>query len=498
MQSDTLRLGFVGALAAAASLAVTELVASFMLGVRSPLLSVGDIVIDYSPDWLEQWAIATFGTNDKAVLIGSMIGVIVLLGAVAGATSKKTLAPAFGLFAASGALGVWGVLRDPLQEVGAAAIAVVVGVLVGLGILGIVRAPVVAEAPDRRRFLSLAAGATAFAVFAGFAGRARTNRMVATVDRADVALPSPVDAAGSVPSGVGVDGVSSLITPNDSFYRIDTALSVPAVPLDEWRLGVKGMVDRPFELSFDELLQLPLVERHVTISCVSNDVGGRLVGTATWLGVPLPRLLEKAGVQEGATQLVGRSLDGWTAGFPTEVALDGRDALVAVGMNGEPLPMEHGFPARLIVPGLYGYVSATKWLSEIELTTWEGFDAYWVPRGWSKEGPMKISSRIDTPRPTGASSAGLVAIGGVAWAPQRGISRVEVRVDEGEWQEATLSEGFSDDAWRQWTLGAELAAGRHAIEVRAYDNDGIQQPEGPKDPRPDGAEGWHRVFVTVA
>ncbi|UCG41265.1 MAG: hypothetical protein JSV07_03120, partial [Acidimicrobiia bacterium] len=214
MQSDTLRLGFVGALAAAASLAVTELVASFMLGVRSPLLSVGDIVIDHSPDWLEQWAIATFGTNDKAVLIGSMIGVIVLLGAVAGATSRKTLAPALGLFAASGALGVWGVLRDPLQEVGAASIAVIVGVLIGLGILGIVRAPVVAEAPDRRRFLSLAAGATAFTVFAGFAGRARTNRMVATVDRADVALPSPVDAAGPVPSGVGVDGVSSLITPN--------------------------------------------------------------------------------------------------------------------------------------------------------------------------------------------------------------------------------------------------------------------------------------------
>ncbi|NND85391.1 MAG: molybdopterin-dependent oxidoreductase [Acidimicrobiia bacterium] len=498
MQSDTFRLGFAGAIAAAASLAVTELVASLFVGVRSPLLSVGDIVIDFSPDWLEQWAIATFGTNDKAVLIGSMIGVIVLLGAVAGATSRRTLLPAFGLFAGSASLGAWGVLRDPLQEAGPALLAVVAGALVGLGILGIVRSPVVAETPDRRRFLSLAAGATAFAVVVGYAGRARTNRMVAAVDRADLTLPSPVDPAGPVASELGVDGVSSLITPNDSFYRIDTALSVPAVPLDEWQLKVKGMVDRPFELSFEELLQLPMVERHVTISCVSNDVGGRLVGTATWLGVPLERLLDKAGVQEGATQLVGRSLDGWTAGFPTEVAFDGRDALVAVGMNGEPLPMEHGFPARLIVPGLYGYVSATKWLEEIELTTWEGFDAYWVPRGWSKEGPMKISSRIDTPRPTGVTKPGLVAIGGVAWAPNRGISRVEVRVDEGEWQEATLSDSFSDDSWRQWTLGTELAAGRHSMEVRAYDNDGAQQPEGPKDPRPDGAEGWHRVLVTVA
>lgn len=498
MQSDTLRLGFVGALAAGASLAVTELVAAFLLGVRSPLLSVGDVVIDYSPEWLEQWAISTFGTNDKAVLLGSMLAVIVLLGIVAGATSRRSLTPAVGLFAGSAALGGWAVARDPLQEAGTALVAVGVGAVVGLVVLLVVRSPVVAEPTDRRRFLGLAAGATVFTVVAGVAGRARTNRMVATVDRTDVALPQPVDAAGPVPSGVGVDGVSSLITPNDRFYRIDTALGIPAVPLDEWKLAVTGMVDRPFELTFDELLSLPLVERHVTISCVSNEIGGSLVGTATWLGVPLVRLLEKAGVQDGATQLVGRSLDGWTAGFPTEVAFDGRDALVAVGMNGEPLPMEHGFPARLIVPGLYGYVSATKWLSEIELTTWEGFDAYWVPRGWAKEAPMKISSRIDTPRASRQVAAGLVPIGGVAWAPQRGISRVEVRINDGEWQDATLSPGFSDDAWRQWTLGVELPAGRHAIQVRAYDNDGIVQPEGPVSPRPDGAEGWHTVSVEAA
>jgi DMSO/TMAO reductase YedYZ molybdopterin-dependent catalytic subunit len=395
-------------------------------------------------------------------------------------------------------LGGWAGLRDPLSESNVLLFAVGAGAVCGVALLLAMRAPVSAEPTDRRRFLTMAGGATAFTVVAGVVGRARTMRMVAAVDRADIVLPVPVDPAGPVPTGLGVNGVSSLITPNNQFYLIDTALSPPVIPLAEWKVAVTGMVDRPFTMTYDELLELPMIERHVTLSCVSNRVGGDLAGTATWLGVSLARVLDKAGVQPGATQIVGRSLDGWTSGFPTEVAFDGRDAMIAVGMNGEPLPISHGFPARLVVPGLYGYVSATKWLSEIELTTWEAFDSYWVPRGWAKKGPMKIQSRIDTPRRSANVDAGQTVVGGVAWAPVRGISRVEMRVDEGAWIEAELSDPYSDDAWRQWSAVVDLASGNHSLQVRAYDNAGVVQPEGPKDPRPDGSEGWHRTTVTAA
>ena len=287
---------------------------------------------------------------------------------------------------------------------------------------------------------------------------------------------------------------------NKDFYRIDTALVVPNVSPDSWSLKVSGMVDRPFEISFDELLALPQVEEAVTLSCVSNEVGGNLVGNALWQGVPLRALLDRAGVQPGASQVVGRSVDGFTAGFPTAALTGERTALVAVGMNGEPLPVLHGFPARLVVAGLYGYVSATKWLTEVRLTTLEDFDGYWIPRGWSKEGPIKTESRIDVPRSGVPLSTGTIPIAGVAWAPGpgRGIAKVEVQVDDEPWRAATLGPVLSGNTWCQWLLKWDATPGTHTLQVRATDGTGETQTEDQAPPDPDGATGWdsHRVKVS--
>lgn len=319
-----------------------------------------------------------------------------------------------------------------------------------------------------------------------------------TTTEATTTTAPAVEGAGPLPAGhsLDVDGISPIITPNDEFYLIDTALSKPQVNLEEWTLKVTGLVENPYEINFDELLARPLVERYVTLSCVSNQVGGSLVGHAKWLGVPLSLILDEAGLLPQAEQVVGRSVDGFTVGFPSSIPYDGRDALVAVGMNDEPLPIKHGFPVRLVVAGLYGYVSATKWLSELELTTWDGFDAYWVPRGWAKEAPVKTQSRIDTPL-EGRIPARPRAIAGVAWAPHRGVDRVEVRIDENEWIEAELSSEISDNSWRQWKFDWDPAPGRYRLQVRATDGDGITQTDIRRPPAPDGATGWHTIHVTV-
>ncbi len=287
-----------------------------------------------------------------------------------------------------------------------------------------------------------------------------------------------------------VAGLSPFVTPNADFFRIDTALTTPRIDADDWNLGIDGLVERPFELTYDELLGLDSVEETITLQCVSNEVGGSLVGNAVWQGVPLATLLERAGVRDGATQIVGRSVDGWTAGFPTELATDGRVAMVAYAMNGEPLPVEHGYPARLIVAGLYGYVSATKWLDRIELTTWEDFDGYWVPRGWAKEGPIKTASRIDVPRSSTVLTPGPQMIAGVAWAPGRGIEHVEAQVDDGPWQVCELGEVTSANTWVQWRLAWEATAGDHVVRVRATDGEGETQTDAVAPPAPDGATGW--------
>jgi DMSO/TMAO reductase YedYZ molybdopterin-dependent catalytic subunit len=296
--------------------------------------------------------------------------------------------------------------------------------------------------------------------------------------------------------------VTPWVVPNADFYRIDTALSVPQVPKDSWSLHIHGMVDKEITLTFADLLQRPMIERYVTLSCVSNEIGGDLVGNALFQGVRFKDVLDEAGVQPGATQVVSRSVDGWTAGSPTAVVMDGRDALIAIAMNGEPLPPEHGYPVRLVVPGLYGYVSATKWVTEIELTRWEDFDAYWVPRGWAKEGPIKTMARIDRPsskKSYTADASGTIDIAGLAWAVHRGISKVEVSLDQGEWRECELAGVPSDDTWRQWRYRwAGAQSGEHEVRARAYDGSGEPQPEQPKSVAPDGAQGYHTVHFKVA
>ncbi len=317
----------------------------------------------------------------------------------------------------------------------------------------------------------------------------------ATGDPTAEATPSVTAEPVREPNFDHIAGIAPLITPNEDFYLIDTALSYPQIDPQDWSLRIHGMVDREVEISFDELLDLGLVREQVTLSCVSNRVGGRLVGNAEWVGVPLATVLDQAGVQPRATQIVGRSVDRWTAGFPTEVALDGRIAMVAVQMNGEPLPISHGFPARLVVAGLYGYVSATKWLSEIELTTWEAFDGYWIPRGWSKQGPIKTQSRIDVPRRDSTIDPGPTAIAGVAWAPSRSIDKVEVQVDDESWVEAELSRETTINSWRQWMVTWNATPGEHQVRVRATDGTGTTQTSETSDPAPDGATGWHTIRV---
>jgi DMSO/TMAO reductase YedYZ molybdopterin-dependent catalytic subunit len=357
--------------------------------------------------------------------------------------------------------------------------------------------------PGRRAFLT---GAGAFLVGAsltagalGGLGRWLGRRFSAAESRAAVRLPPPVQSLARPPTGAELDvaGLSPYLTPNDRFYRIDTALTAPQVPTADYRLRVTGLVDRQLELTYEELLDLPMIERDITLTCVSNEVGGNLIGNARWLGTRLDALLERAGVRAGADQVVGRSIDGFECGFPLAAALDGRDALIAVGMNGEPLPISHGFPARLVVPGLYGYVSATKWLTEIELTTFDAFDHYWLRRGWAREGPIKLMSRIDTPRGLARLAPGPVAVAGVAWAQHVGVGAVEVQVDDGPWRAARLAAAPSEDTWVQWVFAWSAEAGRHSLRVRAIDVTGAIQTAERAEPFPDGATGHHEIVVIV-
>ena len=339
----------------------------------------------------------------------------------------------------------------------------------------------------------LAAGASVL-------GRRLGRSDVVEQARSNTDLPTPAGSPpATAPSGPfpDVPGLSTYITPSDDFYRIDTALVVPQVDVADWKLTINGLVEDEVSFTYDELVAMADFEDTVTMQCVSNEVGGNLVGNATWQGVHLKTLLDKAGVKEEGTQIVGHSVDDFTAGFPTQIALDGRTAMVAVAMNGEPLSAIHGFPARLVVAGLYGYVSATKWLDSIYLVPWEEFDGYWVPRGWSKEGPIKVASRIDVPRSGATIDAGQQPIAGVAWQPDTGISAVEVQVDDGPWLPAQLGDATSDDTWVQWYVPWDATSGEHKLRVRATNAKGEVQTDERADPAPDGATGWHTRTVRV-
>ncbi|MGZ8481364.1 MAG: molybdopterin-dependent oxidoreductase [Candidatus Limnocylindria bacterium] len=496
-----------GVVAGAAGLGVAELLAGLIPGAASPIVAVGDFVISVQPPGAKQFVVDLFGEADKLVL--NLLIAAVAMGAAGGLGVLARDRPDLARLGFVGfSLLVFGAsLRDPLSDpiptliVGIVALGVVLATCGWLLRLAsrVGRRPA-AEMPawERRRFLGTSLAVLALAATSGVVGRILLDQGRLAVPQSG-AIPSPLTSAPPVPSGaeLAVDGLSPIVTPNEAFYRIDTALLVPRPDIRTWRLRVTGMVDRPFELTYDELLAMPLHDQYVTIACVSNEVGGDLVGNALWRGVRLKELLERAGVQPDATQIVGRA-GNFTAGFPTVWALaDDREALVAVAMNGEPLPANHGYPARLIVPGLYGYVSATKWLEEIELTRLEDFDAYWVPLGWSKEAPILTQSRIDTPRDFARVGAGMVPVAGVAWAPDRGISAVEVRVDEGEWRPAELSTPISDATWVQFVHRWEATPGAHTISVRATDRAGELQADQRTPPPPDGARGRHTIRVDV-
>jgi DMSO/TMAO reductase YedYZ molybdopterin-dependent catalytic subunit len=518
----TRRLAIAGIAAVALALGLAELLAGLLAGGPSPLDALGQQVVGLLPGGILTFAIETFGTSNRTVLTALSVLVAAALGAGVGVASRDSMRPAIIAFVLAAGLAVPASLAQP----GASAPAVVgllaLAVAGGLGLLVRLRrearplavpAGQVATAGSaattvraaetatggRRSFLRIAVGGVALGAVGGVIGRSLLGGSGGPlVDPAGLALPSPDPALPAVPASADlarqVPGVAPLFTPNDAFFRIDTAIAVPQVDPSTWSMRVHGMVEREIVLDYDQLLSRPMREVDATISCVSNEVGGDLVGTARWLGVPLRDLLEEAGPTAGAEQVMGRSVDGWTGGFPLELALDGREALVAVAMNGEALPVRHGFPARLVVPGIYGYVSATKWLGDIELTSWD-VDGYWIPRGWSKEGPVKTMARIDVPTRDATVPAGEAVVAGVAWAPTRGISRVEVRVDGGEWQEADLLDALSDDTWVQWRITVALSSGDHELTVRAVDGRGERQPEGPQPPAPDGAEGWHTVRV---
>lgn len=506
MNSLRVRDGLSGALAAGLALGISELIAGFIAAVPSLVESLGNWVIDNVPTAVKDLAITLFGTNDKLVLLISIVVVTILIGTVVGIFARERFWIAVVVFVGFGVVATTAALRDPQVTLVYATIPAATAAVVGLATLRMLYnlGEIRADSDRSKRDFILGAGAvvTVAALSYGF-GRILIERAKrAVAGRADVALPSASEAQPAVPEAANfeIEGLENILVPNEDFYRIDTALSIPRVNLQEWTLGITGMVDQPYTIDFADLLDMRMVERDITLSCVSNRVGGDLVGNARWLGVPLTEILDRAGVQSGAEQIVGRSVDDFTVGFPAEAAYDGREALIAVGMNGEPLPFEHGFPARLVVAGLYGYVSATKWLSEIELTTWDGFDAYWVPRGWAKEAPIKTQSRIDTPGETITPGSHVVA--GVAWAPTRGISRVEVQLGENaEWVEAELSEPLSENAWVQWRVDWDVQqTGRHVITCRATDGEGSTQTSEVVPPAPDGATGWHSrtVFVEEA
>jgi len=500
------RSGWAGIAGVGVALAVTELIAGLSESVPSAISAIGTYVVDGSPAWLKTFAISAFGTADKAVLAISIFVVALVIGWFLGRASVDRPTPVFIGFAVAGVLGFAAQLTQPGVSGPLAFASTLVAMGLGLttwfGIKQWSDAPLrdvtdtdVSDIVRRRLMLGLAGAVTVTVVSIGI-GRGRI-RGRAEAQRSALALADPVEAQPD-PTAVhdfGLQGVAPIVVGNATFYRIDTALVVPTIDPEQWTLRIHGLVEREVVLSYDDIASMPLVERYATLSCVSNEVGDRLVGNALWTGVMLRDILDMAGVSDSAEQIVGRSIDGFTAGFPSEFAFDDRDAMLVIGMNREVLPAKHGFPARLVIPGLYGYVSATKWLTEIEVTTWDAFDGYWIPRGWAKEGPIKTQSRIDRPKNRAKFEAGPFTLGGVAWAPTKGVDLVEVQIDGGSWQMAELSDSLSENAWIQWKLDTDLSPGEHTISVRATDGTGFTQTSTEVPPRPDGAEGWHTIRV---
>jgi DMSO/TMAO reductase YedYZ molybdopterin-dependent catalytic subunit len=541
----SVRAGLSGVAAAAAALGVAEVIAFATGPLSAPLLAVGGVVVDNVPGPVKNFGVAVFGVHDKTALITGTAILLCVYAGIVGVIALRSRRVALGGIALFGLVGVAaavtrhdaGVLAALPSLVGAAIAVWVLRYLLGLATA---TDPVPARVPatvgagrtatseprrptaggsipperpgaagagggpepsygagSRRRFLKGLGIVVAIAAVSGIGGRLLTSRRAVTAARNAVVLPLPVAPAPALPATVQAPGAVAYVTSNDDFYRIDTSLYPPEVDPTTWQLRIFGMVENPITITWDQLLKRPMIQRYVTLACVSNEVGGDLIGNALWLGTPIKALLDEARPLPGADQIIQRSVDGWTCGSPTATLTDGRDAMLAVGMNGQPLPVDHGFPVRMVVPGLYGYVSACKWITEIELSRFADFDAYWVPRGWSQQAPIKTESRIDMPRDGAKRPAGTVVVAGVAWAQHRGVKKVEVQVDGGPWAEATLAGTISSDTWRQWSYQWQATKGKHAVRVRATDNMGETQTSTPAPPEPNGATGWHSIQVTV-
>lgn len=495
-----------GILATLVGMAAGHLVAAFTDPAASPVLVVGSTVIDLTPTPMKEWAIRTFGSNDKAVLVGSVMLGALVLAAVGGLLARRRFLLGAGVLVALVASAAVMALLRPGATALDALPAIIAGI-VGVAALWLLARyageggdlPATdgeATAPSRRGVL-IAAGALGVAAVAlAGAGQWVTGRRTTP---AGVTLPKPADPAPGLPTDLRgkVPGISRLQTPTSSFYRVDTRLTLPIINLDDWTLTIDGDVENEVTLTYDDLLKMPMIERDITLTCVSNDVGGPYVGGARWLGVRLSDLLDQAKVGRTADQIYSQDVEGMTISTPLELAMAQKDAMLAIGMNGEPLPQQHGFPARLVIPGLYGFISATKWISRMTLTTYDEKKAYWTDRKWATDAPIKIASRIDTPQSFSTIDAGDTFIGGVAWAQTRGIGKVEVQVDGGAWQKAELGPQVGVDYWRQWYFPWKPAPGEHDLSVRATDLDGEVQTDAKVAPFPNGSSGRQRIIVTV-
>lgn len=522
--------GAVGLLTVAVALGVGDLVAGLVAAAASPVLAVGNQFIRITPEWLKEFATATFGVHDKQVLLASMAVVIALVAVLAGTSSRRRLAPGLVLVAVLGLVGVASAAAAPTftpTYLSAPLAALVAGAATFAALHHLARqagadpsptpaarpapagGPASAPGPEagsgpasgpRRRLVLGLAGALAAAGITGALGRILAAAGGAEASRAAVgALPAPARRPPGPPpdADFAASGTPTWITPNSDFYRIDTALQVPQVAAADYQLRIHGMVDREVTLSYDQLRTRARLEAPITMCCVSNDVGGDLISNAVFLGVPLRDLLAEAGVRPGAEQIAATSVDGFTTGTPVAACTDGRSAMLALAMNGAPLPVEHGFPVRMVVPGLYGFVSGCKWITDLQLTTYDAFQSYWQQRGWAAQAPVKTQSRIDVPRPDATVPAGRVVVAGTAWAQHRGVDRVEVRADSGAWQPTQLAADVSIDTWRMWRTALELPAGTHTLQVRATDATGATQTSTPSLTIPDGATGWHTITVTA-
>lgn len=506
MRTERWAWPLAGLVAGLAGLATSYLLATVLVVRDSPVVAVAELIVQVSPGVLVEWAIQQLGHYDKPVLIGGILVVLALAFTGIGSLAARRWWLALAAFAGLAAVGAAAVVATGASTP-AAYLPLAVGFLTWVLVLELLARPLragraggeLATSGSRRAFLL--GSATVVVLASGLTGLGRLlgrGRRALESERALLRLPGVSEPRVPPGARIGLAGISSWETPADDFYLIHTALALPTIVVEDWRLRIHGMVDREIVVGFDDLLDRRRTEAWITLNCVSNEVGGDLIGNAWWSGVRVADLLAEAGVHPDADAVLQTSEDGWTCGTPLAALTDGRDAMLALAMNGRPLPVEHGFPVRTIVPGLYGFVSATKWVVDMEVTRFDRFDAYWTEKGWAEQAPVRLASRIDVPRTDQDLVAGEVRVGGVAWAQQVGIRGVEVSVDGGAWEPAEIASPPTDDTWVQWAGTVTLSPGDHVLRVRATSKDGEVQTGVERSVLPDGATGWHEVEVSVS